>query len=55
MYGLNRSEIIGHVGGEPDLTYTEQGAFFDGGEQPADRERGCRELLEALAVELGAQ
>ncbi len=25
MYGLNRSEIIGHVGGEPDLTYTEQG------------------------------
>jgi single-strand DNA-binding protein len=25
MYGLNRSEIIGNVGGEPDLTYTEQG------------------------------
>jgi len=25
MYGLNRSEIIGHLGGEPDLTYTEQG------------------------------
>ena len=25
MYGLNRSELIGHLGGEPDLTYTEQG------------------------------
>jgi len=25
MYSLNRSEIIGHLGGEPDLTYTEQG------------------------------
>jgi single-strand DNA-binding protein len=25
MYGLNRCEIIGHLGGEPDLTYTEHG------------------------------
>ncbi len=25
MYGLNRSELIGHLGTDPDLTYTEQG------------------------------
>ena len=25
MYGLNRSEIIGHLGADPDLGYTEQG------------------------------
>jgi uncharacterized protein YndB with AHSA1/START domain len=34
------------------LTYTEQGAFFDGAENPRDREEGCRELLESLAQEL---
>ena len=30
------------------LTYTEQGAFLDGLDNPADREHGTRELLEAL-------
>lgn len=38
------------------LTYTEQGAYFDGpvpaAGQPADREHGCRELYDALALEL---
>ena len=34
------------------LTYTEQGAFFDGAENPRAREEGCRELLESLAQEL---
>jgi uncharacterized protein YndB with AHSA1/START domain len=34
------------------LTYTEQGAFFDGAESPRAREEGCRELLESLAQEL---
>lgn len=39
-----------------DLSYTEQGTYFDGpvpaAGQPVDRERGCRELYEALAREL---
>ena len=30
------------------LTYTEQGAFLDGADDPAARERGTRELLDAL-------
>jgi len=34
------------------LTYTEQGAFFDGADQPRDREEGCRALLEKLDEEL---
>jgi uncharacterized protein YndB with AHSA1/START domain len=34
------------------LVYTEQGAFLDGADQPAQREAGCRELLEQLAAEL---
>ncbi|HEY0737563.1 MAG TPA: SRPBCC family protein [Herpetosiphonaceae bacterium] len=37
------------------LIYTEQGAFLDGADQPADREAGCRELLEQLAKELESQ
>jgi uncharacterized protein YndB with AHSA1/START domain len=37
------------------LTYTEQGAFFDGADKAALREAGCHELLEQLAVELEAQ
>jgi uncharacterized protein YndB with AHSA1/START domain len=36
------------------LTYTEQGAYFDGADQPRDRELGCRELLERLDDELRA-
>jgi catechol 2,3-dioxygenase-like lactoylglutathione lyase family enzyme len=34
------------------LTYTEQGAFLDGHDNAAQRESGCRELLEALAKQL---
>jgi uncharacterized protein YndB with AHSA1/START domain len=34
------------------LTYTEQGAFFDGFDSAQGREEGCRGLLESLAVEL---
>ena len=35
------------------LTYTEQGAFLDGFDFPAQREEGCRELYEKrLAEEL---
>jgi uncharacterized protein YndB with AHSA1/START domain len=30
------------------LIYTEQGAFFDGADQPEGREEGCRELLGKL-------
>ena len=34
------------------LVYTEQGAFLDGHDSPAEREHGTRELLSALDVEL---
>lgn len=34
------------------LTYTEQGAFFDGVGSAKGREEGTRRLLEALATEL---
>lgn len=34
------------------LVYTEQGAYLDGHDNVAQREAGCRELYEALAVEL---
>jgi uncharacterized protein YndB with AHSA1/START domain len=37
------------------LVYTEQGAFFDGADKPANREAGCRELLEKLGEELSKQ
>lgn len=37
------------------LSYTEQGAFFDGADKAALREAGCRELLEQLAAELASQ
>jgi uncharacterized protein YndB with AHSA1/START domain len=30
------------------LTYTEQGAFLEGYDDPAERERGTRELLDAI-------
>jgi|SRR4051794_18235691 uncharacterized protein YndB with AHSA1/START domain len=36
------------------LLYTEQGAFFDGADNLAGREIGCRELLDKLAEELRA-
>ena len=35
------------------LTFTEQGAFFDGVDSVKGREEGCRGLLESLAAELG--
>jgi uncharacterized protein YndB with AHSA1/START domain len=34
------------------LAYTEQGAFFDGADEPEGREAGIRELLEKLGEEL---
>jgi hypothetical protein len=34
------------------LIYTEQGAFLDGADRPADREAGCRALLDNLDAEL---
>jgi uncharacterized protein YndB with AHSA1/START domain len=37
------------------LVYTEQGAFFDGADKPANREAGCRELLAKLGEELSKQ
>jgi uncharacterized protein YndB with AHSA1/START domain len=35
------------------LTFTDQGAFLDGSDDPAERERGTRDLLDALGEELG--
>jgi uncharacterized protein YndB with AHSA1/START domain len=37
------------------LTYTEQGAFLDGIDQPEDREEGMTELLDNLAGYLAGQ
>jgi uncharacterized protein YndB with AHSA1/START domain len=34
------------------LLYTEQGQYFDGGDQPLQREIGCGELYDALGEEL---
>ena len=34
------------------LTLTEQGVFLEGYDDPAERERGTRELMDALAAEL---
>jgi len=39
-------------GGGTRLVLTEQGAFLDGREQPAWREQGTADQLEALAKEL---
>ena len=36
------------------LVYTEQGAFFDGADQPTGREAGTHELLDQLGKELRA-
>lgn len=41
--------------GGTTLTYTEQGAHFDGFDNPGQREEGCRELLEKLAQELAGE
>lgn len=37
------------------LIYTEQGAFLDGHDAPAERERGTAELLDALGAALAAE
>src|SRR4051812_22539398 len=42
------------AGSGTQLVYTEQGAFFDGADNLAGREVGCRELFEKLAEELQA-
>jgi hypothetical protein len=34
------------------LVYTEQAQFFDGAEEPRQRELGCAEMLEKLHEEL---
>lgn len=34
------------------LVYTEQGQFFDGADQPKQREEGCAELFDKLGEEL---
>ncbi|TDE95048.1 ATPase [Occultella glacieicola] len=39
-------------GGSTRLTYTEQGAHFDGLDDPAGREEGTRGLLDALGASL---
>lgn len=48
---LGTIEIIAIEGGAK-VVYTEQGAFLDGHDDVAQREAGCRELFEALALEL---
>lgn len=45
---------LASLGEGTTLTYTEQGAFFDGADKAALREFGCRGLLEKLAAELDA-
>jgi uncharacterized protein YndB with AHSA1/START domain len=42
-------------GTRTQLIYTEQGAFFDGLDQAADRERGCAGLFDSLRRELTQQ
>ncbi len=48
---LGTIEISATEGGTK-LVYTEQGAYLDGHDNVAQREAGCRELYEALAIEL---
>jgi uncharacterized protein YndB with AHSA1/START domain len=40
------------VGEDTRLIFTEQGAFLDGYDNPAQREQGTRDLLEALDVKM---
>lgn len=42
-------------GGGTRIVFTEQGAYFDDPGQVASREEGTREMLEALAADLGEQ
>ena len=55
MYGLNRSEIIGHLGADPDLNYTEQGTArctfrVAVNEQRRDRDGNTQEHTEWFGV-----
>ena len=40
------------AGRDTRLVFTEQGAFLDGWDNPAERERGTGELLDALGAAL---
>ena len=56
--GKNISASLGTVefeaaGAGTRLVYTEQGAFFEGGDGPSSRKQGWNELLERLAATLG--
>jgi len=51
---LTTVEFTPGEGGGTRLVLTEQGAFLDGQEQPAWREQGTSDQLEALAAELKA-
>jgi uncharacterized protein YndB with AHSA1/START domain len=56
--GKNISASLGTVefeaiGAGTRLIYTEQGAFFDGADQPSSRRQGWNGLLERLAATLG--
>ena len=51
---LTTVEFTPGEGGGTRLVLTEQGAFLDGQEQPAWREQGTADQLEALAAELKA-
>lgn len=43
------------AGGATRLIFTEQGVFLDGHDNPAQRQQGTGELLDALNVELGRE
>jgi hypothetical protein len=52
-HGLAHHRRIPPLGNSTRLILTEQGAFLDGLEQPAWREQGTGEWLDALGLELG--
>jgi uncharacterized protein YndB with AHSA1/START domain len=45
---------IAPTGDGSRVVYTEQGVFFEGADDPAGREHGCRELFAKLAEELAS-
>jgi uncharacterized protein YndB with AHSA1/START domain len=49
---LSSVELFPAKGGGTRLVFTEQGQYFDGIEEPKQRELGCVELFEKLGVEL---
>lgn len=58
MNGVRHSVSLATIDVRPDgagtrLIFTEQGAFFEGGDGPKMREMGWNELLNALAKHLG--